>query len=42
MFSYLHEQKSLPENGIGSVLYNTINAFPDRPIIGPDGNYGVG
>ena len=40
VFLFTHEQrKSLPENGIGSVLYNTINAFPDRPIIGPDGNY---
>ena len=40
VFLFTHEQrKTLPENGIGSVLYNTINAFPDRPIIGPDGNY---
>ena len=30
---------SLPENGIGSVLYNTINAFPNDPIRMPDGNY---
>lgn len=25
-------RKTLPENGIGSVLYNTINAFPTEPI----------
>ena len=29
----------LPENGIGSVLYNTINAFPNDPIRTPDGNF---
>ena len=29
----------LPENGIGSVLYNTINAFPNDPVQTPDGNY---
>ena len=29
----------LPENGIGSVLYNTINAFPTDPVQTPDGNY---
>lgn len=29
----------LPENGIGSVLYNTVNAFPTDPIRTPDGNY---
>ena len=40
VFLFTHEKrKALPENGIGSVLYNTINAFPNRPIIGPDGNY---
>ena len=40
IFLYTHEKrKVLPENGIGSVLYNTINAFPDRPIITPAGNY---
>jgi len=40
VFLFTHEQrKTLPENGIGSVLYNTINAFPTRPIITPDGNY---
>ena len=40
VFLFTHEKrKTLPENGIGSVLYNTINAFPNRPIIGPDGNY---
>ena len=32
-------RKGLPENGIGSVLYNTINAFPTDPIRTPDGNY---
>jgi len=32
-------RKGLPENGIGSVLYNTINAFPNEPIRTPDGNY---
>lgn len=37
---YTHEErKSLPENGIGSVLYNTINAFPTESIRTPDGNY---
>ena len=33
------ERKALPENGIGSVLYNTINAFPTRPVVTADGNY---
>ena len=28
-------RKGLPENGIGSVLYNTINAFPTDPIRTP-------
>lgn len=33
VFLYTHEERSaLPENGIGSVLYNTINAFPNVPI----------
>jgi len=32
-------RKTLPENGIGSVLYNTINAFPTEPVVTPDGNY---
>lgn len=32
-------RRALPEGGIGSVLYNTINAFPDRPITTPDGNF---
>ena len=37
---YTHEERStLPENGIGSVLYNTVNAFPTEPIRTPDGNY---
>jgi TonB-linked SusC/RagA family outer membrane protein len=33
------DRQGLPENGIGSVLYNTINAFPTEPIKTPDGNY---
>jgi TonB-linked SusC/RagA family outer membrane protein len=32
-------RKTLQENGIGSVLYNTINAFPTDPIRTPQGNY---
>jgi len=37
---YTHEERStLPENGIGSVLYNTVNAFPNEPIRTPNGNY---
>ena len=40
VFLFTHEQrKALPENGIGSVLYNTINAFPTRPVRTADGNY---
>ncbi len=40
VFLFTHEQrKTLPENGIGSVLYNTINAFPTRDIRTTDGNY---
>jgi len=37
---YTHEVRSaLPENGIGSVLYNTINAFPTEPIRQSDGSF---
>lgn len=37
---YTHEQRSgLPENGIGSVLYNTVNAFPTDPIRDENGKY---
>ncbi|MEY4289279.1 MAG: hypothetical protein RLZZ30_1367 [Bacteroidota bacterium] len=32
-------RSTLPENGIGSVLYNTINAFPTVPIRKPDGQF---
>jgi TonB-linked SusC/RagA family outer membrane protein len=32
-------RRTLPENGIGSVLYNTINAFPTEPVVSPLGNY---
>jgi TonB-linked SusC/RagA family outer membrane protein len=32
-------RNGLPEGGIGSVLYNTINAFPNDPVSTPDGNY---
>ena len=32
-------RKTLPENGIGSVLYNTINAFPTDPVRTSDGNF---
>lgn len=40
VFLFSNDKRSaLPENGIGSVLYNTINAFPNKPIITPDGNY---
>ncbi len=40
IFLYTHEQRStLAENGIGSVLYNTINAFPTRNVHSSDGNY---
>ena len=40
VFLFTHEQrKTLPENGIGSVLYNTINAFPTRDVRTADGNY---
>jgi TonB-dependent starch-binding outer membrane protein SusC len=37
---YTHERRSgLPENGIGSVLYNTINAFPTDPIRDENGRF---
>ena len=37
IFLFTHESRStLPENGIGSVLYNTINAFPTDPVIEND------
>ena len=40
VFLFSNDNRStLSENGIGSVLYNTINAFPNEPIITPDGNY---
>jgi TonB-linked SusC/RagA family outer membrane protein len=40
VFLYTNEKRSaLPENGIGSVLYNTINAFPTDPIRGSNGKY---
>ena len=40
VFLYTNEQRSgLPENGIGSVLYNTINAFPTDPIRDQNGRY---
>ena len=40
VFLYTNEKRSgLPENGIGSVLYNTINAFPTDPIKGSNGKY---
>lgn len=40
VFLYTKEERNtLPENGIGSVLYNTINAFPNEPIRTNDGNY---
>lgn len=32
-------RNTLPENGIGSVLYNTINAFPTVPIKKPNGQF---
>src|SRR5690606_5795257 len=32
-------RKTLPENGIGSVLYNTINASPVRNVRNPDGSF---
>jgi TonB-linked SusC/RagA family outer membrane protein len=37
---YSNDSRStLPENGIGSVLYNTINAFPNVPIRKPNGQF---
>jgi TonB-linked SusC/RagA family outer membrane protein len=40
VFLYSNDSRSsLPENGIGSVLYNTINAFPNKPVQTPDGKY---
>ncbi len=40
VFLYSNDYRNtLPENGIGSVLYNTINAFPNEPIRNPDGSY---
>ena len=37
---YTREKRStLAENGIGSVLYNTVNAFPNEPVKTVDGNY---
>lgn len=37
---YTHEKrKTLPESGIGSVLYNTVNASPANTILQPDGSY---
>ena len=40
VFLFTHEKrKTLPENGIGAVLYNTINAFPTRDVRTADGNY---
>ena len=32
-------RNTLPENGIGSVLYNTINAFPNQPVYTPNGQF---
>ncbi len=41
VFLYTQEERDvLPENGIGSVLYNTINAFPTEAIRDADGNFG--
>jgi TonB-linked SusC/RagA family outer membrane protein len=40
VFLFTHEErKTLPENGLGSVLYNTINSFPTRDIRTQDGRY---
>jgi len=37
---YTNENRStLPENGIGSVLYNTINAYPTEPLRQTNGKY---
>ena len=40
VFLFTHEERrTLPENGIGSVLFNTINAYPTEPILEEDGRY---
>ena len=40
VFLFSNDNRStLSENGIGSLLYNTVNAFPNEPIRTPDGNY---
>lgn len=40
VFLFSNDVRSgLPENGLGSVLYNTINAFPTSPIRTSDGNF---
>ena len=40
VFLYTNEERdALPENGIGSVLYNTINAFPTDPVQEANGTY---
>jgi TonB-linked SusC/RagA family outer membrane protein len=40
VFLYTNEERNaLPENGIGSVLYNTINAFPTDPVQEANGTY---
>lgn len=40
VFLYTNENRSsLPENGIGSVLFNTINAYPTEPLRQPDGRW---
>ena len=40
VFLYTNEERDvLPENGIGSVLYNTINAFPTDPVQEASGQY---
>lgn len=40
LFLYANEnRKTLPENGIGSVLYNAINASPIDPVRNEDGRY---
>jgi TonB-linked SusC/RagA family outer membrane protein len=40
VFLYTHENRStLPENGLGSVLYNTINAYPTEPLRQENGQF---
>lgn len=40
VFLFSHDiRNTLPENGIGSVLYNTINAFPNEPVRNADGTF---